>query len=459
MFYKIQKMNYLIKNIAFVCFIPFVVNCSGQTTVTVFTKIPAAELRKDFTYMTDTLKKIHAGLYRYQQKQTLDMLFDSCRNSIKDSMTIADFYALTRFAVSCIKDGHSNCRLPDGVMNDYFNSVKVFPAMVLFIHNKPYILCCKQNDSLSQTELISVDGHNMDTVIRRLFTYIPSDGNIDSRKNWEMPEQFQLLYGSLYGFNQHFTVRYKSRQGDIRSVVLYAENIKDILCADPFPRPTRYLELSFPSNGIALLTIKSFLDEFLRSTGENFAGFLDSTFRVLKENKISKLIIDVRSNQGGNDGNGWLLYSYLTAKPFMYYASKETVSEIFSPSDHPELTMHQPQTGNFSGKLFILENGRSFSGSAEFASIVKTNQRGIFIGEECGGAYDGNTSGSENMVVLPYSGISVRIPLVKYTMATKPINPNDRGVIPDFIYYPNISDIAGVGDDQLSYALKVAEKN
>jgi C-terminal processing protease CtpA/Prc len=208
-----------------------------------------------------------------------------------------------------------------------------------------------------------------------------------------------------------------------------------------------------------VLSIKTFLDEFLQNTGENFAGFLDSAFRILNEKKISRLIIDVRNNQGGNDGNGWLLYSYLTEKPFMYYASKETVSEIFSPKDHPELKIHQPHNNNYTGKVFILENGRSFSASAEFASILKTNQRGIFIGEECGGAYEGNTSGSENMVVLPCSQITVRIPLVKYTMAVKPLNPADRGVIPDFIFYQPITDIAEHTDVQLAYAISVVEKN
>jgi hypothetical protein len=452
-------MNFSTKRSVIVCFLILVVGCSAQTPVTIFTKMPAEALRKDFAFMTDTLQKIHAGLYRYQQKRALDQLFDSCRNSITNNMTLADFYALTRFAVAAIKDGHSNCRLPETAMKNYFDSVKVFPAMVLFINNKSYILCCRQNDSVSQTELISIDGHDMKSVIDRLFNYIPSDGNIDSRKNWEMPEQFQLLYGSRYGFRDHFTVRYKTRQGEIHSAVLSAEHIKDIICAQPFPRPTRYLELSFPSNGIALLSIKTFLDDFLHSTAENFAGFLDSAFQVLKEKNISKIVIDIRSNQGGNDGNGWLLYSYLSAKPFMYYASKETVSEKFSPADHPELNIHQPQNNRFAGKVFILENGRSFSGSAEFASIVKTNQRGIFIGEECGGAYDGNTSGSENMVVLPYSRISIRIPLVKYTMSVRPITPADRGVIPDFIFYQSIDDIAEHKDVQLLRALEVVENN
>ena len=452
-------MNFSKKYCVLLCFLVLLARCFAQTPVTLFTKMPAAELRKDFAFMTDTLKKIHAGLYRYQQKRELNQKFDSCRNSIKDSMTLAGFYALTRFAVASIHDGHSNCRLPEDAMKNYMDSVKVFPAMVLFIHNKSYILCCKQNDSLSQTELLSIDGHDMDGVIKRLFNYIPSDGNIDSRKNWEMPEQFHLLYGSLYGFRDRFTIRYKTRKGEIHRAVLSAEHIKDILCAQPFPRPTRYLQLSFPSNGIALLSIRTFLDDFLHSTGENFAGFLDSAFRVLKERDISKLVIDIRSNQGGNDGNGWLLYSYLTDKPFLYYASKETVNEKFSPADHPELTLHQPQNNNYKGKVFVLENGRSFSGSAEFASIVKTNQRGIFIGEECGGAYEGNTSGSENMVALPHSGISIRIPLVKYIMAVMPVTAGDRGVIPDFIFYQGINDIAEYKDVQLSFALTVAGKN
>lgn len=420
--------------------------------------MPAVALRTDFEFMTDTLRKVHGALYRYEKKPALDQQFDSCLRSIKDSMTLADFYALTRFAVTAVRDGHTNCRLPESAEKEYFDSVNVFPAMVMFIHNRSYILCCKQNDSLSKSELISIDGHNMDAVIERLFNYIPSDGHIDSRKNWEMPEQFQLLYGSLYGFHDRFTVCYKTLTGEIHSTVLSAQHIKNILCADPFPRPTHYLRLSFPSNSMAVLTIKTFLDEFLQNTGENFASFLDSAFRVLNEKKIAKLIIDLRSNQGGNDGNGWLLYSHLTEKPFMYYASKGTVSEIYSPKDHPELTIHQPHNNNYTGKVFVLENGRSFSASAEFASIVKTNQRGIFIGEECGGAYEGNTSGSENMVILPYSQITVRIPLVKYTMAVKPINPADRGVIPDFIFYQPITDIADHTDVQLIYALSVADK-
>jgi hypothetical protein len=63
------------------------------------------------------------------------------------------------------------------------------------------------------------------------------------------------------------------------------------------------------------------------------------------------------------------------------------------------------------------------------------------------------------MVVLPNSGITFRIPLVKYTMAVKPLTPGDHGVIPEYIFYPTIHDLAEHTDAQLNYALSVAEKN
>ena len=60
-------------------------------------------------------------------------------------------------------------------------------------------------------------------------------------------------------------------------------------------------------------------------------------------------------------------------------------NENFLVKDHPNLALQQPKSNNYKSKIFVLADGRSFSASAEFSSIVKTNNRGKFIGEECGG--------------------------------------------------------------------------
>lgn len=437
----------------FICIIS--ISAFSQLKNESFKKLPQDRLRKDFMLMRDTLQKVHAGLYTYKSKAALDKIFDSCYASIVDSMTVYDFYVLTRFVLATIEDGHTNCRLQREVQNDYFNNIKVFPAMVFFINKRAFIFCCKQNASLAESEILSINKHPMDQIIFRLFNYICSDAGIQSRKNWEIPEDFQLLYDIVYGSSSSYDIRYKTKTGEIKTATLEADLIKNIFCTNPFPRPAKYLQLSYTPDNIAVLTLKSFFDGFLEQTGENFSNFLDSSFTDIRKKQIKKLLIDVRSNQGGNDGNGEMLYAYLTQKPFMYYASLETVSEKFPEKDHPNLGIQQPKENNFGGRVYILMNGRSFSGVTEFSSIVKTNDRGSFVGEECGGGYYGNTSGEEAMVNLPNTGITVRIPMIKYTMAVKKISNDIKSILPDYPSYITISDLVENKDGQMEYALKI----
>ena len=405
--------------------------------------------------LRDSLEKMHPGIYRYKAKKEIDHVFDSCVASIHDSMSIGEFYALTSFAIASMEDGHSNCRLPRAVINDFVSSARVFPAMVFFIHSHAYIFCCKQNSSLAGTELVSINGRLMSEIIQRLFLFIPSDAGIESRKNWEMPDYFQLFYQVVYGSSEHFDIAYKLPDGSPAKASLQADIIKNIFCRNPFNAPKKYLELTYYPNSIAVLRVQTFFDGFLEKSGENFHAFLDSAFKDLANKGTKKLLIDIRRNQGGNDGNGALLYSYLTQAPFRYYESLETVHEKFSPDKHAQLNLQEPQKNNFSGKVYILMDGRSFSASAEFASIARSNYRALFLGEENGGGYYGNTSGDELMLELPSSRISCRIPLIKYTVAVKKLPHGELGIGPDVVVYPQIDDFIDGKDSQMERALDV----
>lgn len=419
-------------------------------------KIPADLLKQDFNMLRDSLQKWHGALYRYVPKAKLDHIFDSCYASITEDMTIPRFYGLTSFAIGAIEDGHTNCRLPKQVMNDYLNNTKFFPAMVMFIGDRIFIRCSNQNNELNESELLSIDHYSSNEIAQKLFRHIPSDGAIQSRKSWEMNEAFLPLLDIVYGSKEHFDITYKTKTGKVQSTVLTADSIKNIRCANPDARPDKYLSLDYKNGNVAVLTIKTFFDGFLSQTKEDLNNFLAESFKAIKEKHIQKLIIDVRNNGGGNDGNGILLYAYLTKKPFLYYASQETNTEKFPEEGHPNLGMQMPKENNFNGKVFILINGRSFSATAEFAAVAKSNNRAIFIGEETGGGYYGNTSGDDINITLPNSQITARIPMVKYTSAVKKSKYADRGVIPDYIVMPGITDIIQNNDVQMKYALKLA---
>lgn len=101
-------------------------------------------------------------------------------------------------------------------------------------------------------------------------------------------------------------------------------------------------------------------------------------------------------------------------------------------------------------------NGRSFSTTAEFCSIAKSNKRGLFIGEETGGGYYGNNSGSSTIITLPNSGIKIFIPTTKYIMAVNKTEFPDRGIFPDYEIIPAMDDILNNNDVQLNFAFKLA---
>lgn len=451
-------MNYLSKKIVtLIAIIITTINCFSQNVNYSQQKIAPAALKSDYMVLLDTLQKVHPGLYRYKTKSQMNRVFDSCYASIKDSMTVPDFFALIKFTIAAFEDGHSNCHLPKQVADDYMGHVKVFPAMVMFINGHAYIYCNKQNNALAGAEILSINNRPMSSVIQRLFSFIPSDAGIQSRKNWEIPEYFNMLYNTIFGAADEYRVTYKSLHGETVNTTLHSELMVNIMCPPPavFIRPSKYLSLAYAPGNVAVLTIKTFFDGFLQQTGENFKTFLDSAFNDIANKKAAKLTIDIRRNQGGNDENGALLYTYLTQKPFKYYDSLETTTETFAESRHANLKLQQPKLNSFKGQLYILADGRSFSASSEFSSIVKTNNRGLFIGEENGGGYYGNTSGDDVTVTLPASQISCRVPLLKYTLAVKKLKNGELGIMPDYPRYTTISDIINGTDSQMDYTLKL----
>ncbi len=416
-------------------------------------------LRQDFKTFKDSLQKLHPSLYRYQNKDVLTKKFDSCYATLNKQMTVIEYYKVISFLVSAIEDGHTSCFLPREAVK-YLLSDKVFPLQLRFINNQAYIPC-ETKKFPSATEIISVDGESIGKIKGKLFSYLPSDGKIETEKYWEMNKgdnPFFILYYLIYGQKSSFNVRYKTQTGKIESTVINADNFKNLEC---FPKPVdidKYLLLDYRQNSTAILTIKTFNEDFLKKSNEDFANFLKSSFQEINQKGVKTLIIDLRNNGGGQDNFGSLLYSYLTDKPFSYYASLESVSKKFTTSDHSNLAIQKPSENNFKNMVLFLINGKSFSTTAEFCSIAKSNKRGKFVGEETGGGYYGNTSGERITIVLPNSKIKINIPLDKYVMAVQKAKYKDRGIIPEYTIVPTINDVIINKDVQLNFALKLAKE-
>ncbi|MFD2523119.1 S41 family peptidase [Emticicia soli] len=414
-----------------------------------------ALLQEDFRTFREALQKHHAGLYTYKSKQAINRLLDSCARALKKPMSPLEFGKTILWVISAIEDGHTGSNLPRLLMAHYNDHQKVFPLYPYFVDNKAYVLCGGAQGLPPGTELLAINGKPIGEIAKEIYRYLPSDGAIMSKKRQQLNDgAFPIMYHWLLGGKAMFKVKYKAKNGAMQTINLVGKAVKDFKCEyQNRQNNTKPLQLTQLNTKTALLSVKSFDEGRLSSAKVDFAKFLDSAFIALNTQKTANLIIDVRDNGGGEDNYGALLYSYLSQKPFRYFFLKASTTHVVKPKENPLLGTQSPKNNSFKGKVYILTNGRSFSTTADFCATARSNDRAIFIGEETGGGYYGNTSGGRMDVTLPNSQIVAFVPLFKYLNAVKKAKYANRGIIPDYTIIPSIDDLLQHKDAELAFAL------
>lgn len=416
--------------------------------------------RNDLIFLKKTFEKNYPSLYRFKSKAFINKLFDECVQQVNNNTSERDFFKTLKMILSNIEDGHLSCSAPDSLRQQLNEKDKYFPLSLYFTESKAYVDCSNLTGFPSGTEITEINGLSILSIRKKLFNYIVSDGKIESKKYWILNNSFRYYFSLVYGQHEEFKITYKSKSGQLLKARVNAVLNKDLQCKSLTDKEDeRLVDIKELHQNIALLTIRTFDYNDLQNAHIDFTDFLDSAFIQLKEKKVTSLIIDLRGNGGGRDAYGSLLYSYLSDAAFHYYQQLETSLRILEEKEHPNLSLQQPKQNSFSERIYILINGMSFSATSEFSTVVNNNNRAIFIGEETGGTYCGNTSGQFIQTTLPYSRFTVSYPTIKYTMFTIDKKNIDRGIIPDHIIKPTIENLINKKDVQLIKAIELAKKN
>ncbi|EAY30092.1 S41 family peptidase [Microscilla marina] len=477
-------------------------------------KYSVKQLKTDFDILFNAFKEAHPGFYWYTSKAAFTKKYDSLKKHITHPMTELEFYRLVRPLAVQINCGHTQLYTSVKFRNHFRKKINYFPLHLKFIDGKAYIHKNHSQDSTVRLglQVAHINGQPIHKVINKLFSYTPSDGFNTTYKYRILDQDFPLLYpyyinakvdtfsiqcvetqskqlvhyqlASISRKAYRKSVR-KQRQSEAPALQFKMIGGQDDESADN-TRPATDHPLKRAR--VAVLKIKSFQNNTLRKQGFSFSQYIRNVFRTIRKKRVRHLILDLRENSGGTVRNGILLYSYLTKRRFKYfhyekvatnrpfsfmryvnsYRSRMVNNKLLVKTDsgyyvsnklHYNLKTHKPSKYNYKRTLYILINGRSFSATTQFASLVHANKRGVFIGEETGGGYKGCTAGRICYVNLPHTKMRLKIPLIKYSNAiASDYKTEGHGIMPDYELQPKIGDILKGVDTEMEYVLEMIRK-
>jgi hypothetical protein len=465
-----------------ICMFPVFI--TAQTTSL---KFSVAQLQQDYEIFVRALKEAHPGLYRYTTKESFDSIFTATSKKIDHEMTEEEFYTLLMPVIAGIKCGHTKWHRSNRPDDRYpFHTDSLFPLKLYFNNDKAYLLYSYNVDTTLKpsTEIISINEKPVASIIDELRKYITIDGNAESGLYEELNHSFNGYYATFIETTPVYNLTCISGN-DSLNVSLPAVDLATIQKRESADKPAHKLplRLSYLSPNIALLTIENF---YVDKKEQKYYPFIDSVFNDLKKKHIDNLVIDVRNNEGGEENQGGYLYSYLTDTDFRYYnkitmTQKEKFSfreyawlpklfglmHLFMKEKNGEvyftkqkyLHMQPPQKNAYTGDVYVLINGMSFSTTTELASMLHNNKKAIFIGQETGGAYYGNNSGVFAIVTLPNTHLTAGIPLMAYYSNVSGYPYKDRGILPDHAVNISVYDILQKKDAVMEYTLQLIRSN
>ena len=455
---------------------------------------PVKSLQEDLSVLRSALEEGHGALYRYSTKVEVDQRFDAVFSQLNREMTEREFLKILAPLVASVNCGHTRWR-PSTAFSGQLNRRPVFlPFRFKFIEGKAYLLydLSDMDDFALGGEVLAINGHPMQKILEVFLNAISSDAHIETSKfrYLESTQRFCLLLDIFFGAAETYKIDYRS-PGSEKVVTLTVPGYPASEINSRFRERHPELNQALPpisfeyKEEIPVLTIRTFAGGPYGRAKISFPEFLKETFQGLNDKEEKALIIDMRNNGGGSDAFGKILFAHLIDKPFHYYEALEVKKlmfdffkytnipenrklfseKFFKPNDrgrfdfttHPNVGLQEPVDPLYNGRVYALINGGSFSATGETTSLMHYHKKAVFVGEECGAGYYGNTSGSMPTLTLPHTRISVGIPLFRYSMAVGTYPP-DRGIVPEYPIEPKIEDLLNNRDTVLNYTIDLIKR-
>jgi hypothetical protein len=471
--------------------------------------------QEDFTIFKTSMMEMHAGVYWFITPERFNKLYDSVYATLKEGEDAEQFYLKVRYCMASLKHGHDGVNFEGDWsiayrVNSLHNSNRYLPFALKFLGKRLYILNnFSSNKAIPNgSEILSINGKPIKEITDDLKQYIFANGNNETYRYAQLGEyyQFHYLYQMLYGNPTSYTIEIlpfnqkKKKAVKVNAVLpktiadeYKKQNGKDI---NYWGKLIDY-KLLDAKQKTGYLKLETFSSYRLQQGGEKIDSVIASKFLQIKSDGIKNLIVDIRNNEGGDDS--WMeTISYFKAippnegegLPYLQSDKYTFIKNIVQTEENKQLLQafeynpyalidktsdgrfklkpqyteqdtrgRQLQKNSFNGKVFLLQNGLTFSAGFAFAGKLNylMDKDGSYlkvIGEENGDDEQaGVGSGGWGVdLLLPNSKLVLHVPVTGG--GDKPYARKLPTVL-DYRVIPTISDkIKGI-DTEMEFAKKL----
>lgn len=469
-------------------------SCSVSKNYSLDKKYSKEKLQADYTLLRNILQDKHPSLYWYTSKDSMDHYFNSGYKKITDSLTELQFgWRIIAPLLNKIHCGHTSFSLSKN-WNKFIRDKRIpFIPLYFKIWNDTMVITANLNrkDSILKKGILvtSINGIRNKETIKTIFGYLPQDGYEDNVNYIRLSANFPYFHRNVFGIYKSYSVQYIDSLGRKMTtfVPLFGISQDTLKKIKDFP-PVKQKQITRKEklenhrslqmqDGTAVMTINTF------AGGKHIKSFLRQSFRSIKKNNIKNLVIDIRTNGGGDISNYVLLTKYIRNTPFKVADTTASIAKGFAPYNkyikssfinnlgllfltkkradnryhfgYWERNTIKPKTKNhFKGDVYVLINGLTFSASTLFSHAVKGQSNVTLIGENTGGGWHGNSGIIIPDIILPNTKIKVRLPffrLVQYDHVAK----NGTGVVPDIYVGPTLESSIQNIDRKMEFVNKL----
>lgn len=440
--------------------------------------------KKDFEVLFDILKSKEGKLDLHISEDSLNSVYDQVYSQLGEKKTKIELFKLFSQSVSKLQCGHTDLSFSSDVISEWVKLKNSLPLDYVLVGKRLYVNELDKQDykmftksfknvKLYKTipknsEIITIDGKTISEMVQEFGGSIPSDEDQWDFRYFKSAQLFEF-YRTIYTepkdsievtYSSHkdtLSVYIKTGYPAVRSLLKRInkfENAEEKKLKD-------HGKFSFLKSKYAYFRFLSFRE----SHGKVYEKFLEKSFKEIKRKKVTKLIVDVRGNLGGQLQSLFMSYilgpnvylgKYKVNKPYKRFKNKRINKTDKNFRIHKRLTKKYRKFGRkypnydgeiytlpineeykFNGEIIVVTDEGSFSASSILACHLKTLAKAKIVGQTAGGSFYAGNAGTLK-AKLPYTGFHLYVnPNTFYTHLNlqEGINPSEIKK-PDFIIEP-----------------------